>query len=163
MTAILELTSARTLVDDDLFDRLCRKIVVDKEVDRAFAERILDQTLAFLGACAKFPGNRLAPSPIIDIGWHVFILYTHEYKTFCDQHAGRFIHHVPEDAPGSPKHAKLPISVRESTVATILRAGYLIDSELWIEDAYKCGTCHEDGNCAASGIDGNENTDNRTK
>lgn len=162
MITTLEQVRARTLIDDNLFGRLCHKIVVDQGADSAFAERIVDQALAFLGACAKYPGHSLAPSPIVDIGWHTFILYTREYALFCDDIAGRFIHHVPHDAPDAPDHAKVPVSVRESTVDTIRRAGYLVDPELWIEDSYSCGSCHEDGNCSASGKDGNENTDTRT-
>jgi hypothetical protein len=162
MTAVIsEQRQARSLISEDLFDRLCRKIVVDKDLDRAFTERIMDQALAFLGACARYPGNKLAPSPIVDIGWHAFILYTREYKAFCDEHAGRFIHHIPEDALGAPEHSKVPVSVREGTVETIRRAGYAVDPELWIVDSYSCGTCHEEGNCAASGKSGDENTGTR--
>lgn len=77
---------------------------------------------------------------------------------FCDDVAGRFIHHVPQDAPDAPYYAKVPVSVRDTTVDTIRRAGYSVDPELWIEDSYSCESCHEDGNCAASGKDGNRTT-----
>ncbi|MGH3913701.1 MAG: hypothetical protein ACRDTC_09855, partial [Pseudonocardiaceae bacterium] len=100
------------------------RITLNEGADRAFAERILDQALAFLAACGRFPGNKLAPSKPVE-------------------------------------HSKDPASVRDITVGAIRRAGY-VDTELWIADAYNCGTCHEDGNCAASGKDGNENTDTRT-
>ena len=162
ITVIPDRVHARSLLSEDLFDRLCRRITIDDGADRAFAERILDQALAFLAACGRFPDNKLAPSNPVDIGWHTFILYTREYAEFCERVAGRFIHHVPQDAPSAPEHSKDPASVRDATVDAIRRAGYVVDTELWITDAYSCGSCHEDGNCAASGKDGNENTDNRT-
>lgn len=157
MTAVLEEVSARTLIEPELFACLCRKIVNDKGVEREYAERVMDQALAFLGACAKFPGNKLAPSNVVDVGWHAFILYTREYADFCQRVAGRMIHHVPEDASGAPQHSKEPFSVRLGTVEAIRRAGYRVDHELWTEGSYaSCGNCYEDGNCAASGKDGNE-------
>ncbi|KAA5828438.1 hypothetical protein F1721_28785 [Saccharopolyspora hirsuta] len=163
MTEVIpDCAPARTLISAELFDRLCHRITIDENVELGFAAQIVDQALAFLGACARFPGNRLAPSKPVDIGWHAFILYTLEYEAFCHRVAGRFIHHVPQDVPGAPEHSKNPASVRDCTVDAIRRAGYIVDPELWTSDAYSCGTCHEDGNCAASGVDGNENTENRT-
>ncbi|MEV0701671.1 hypothetical protein AB0I53_27675 [Saccharopolyspora sp. NPDC050389] len=158
---VIEPAAARTLVEPELFDRLCRRITIDEGLDREFADRIMDQALAFLGACAEFPGNRLAPSKPVDIGWHTFILYTKDYARFCQRVAGHFMHHVPQDVPGAPDHSKDPASVRDVTLESIRQAGYRIDDELWIRDAYSCGGCDEDGNCAASGKQGNENTETR--
>ncbi|GAA0517878.1 hypothetical protein [Saccharopolyspora thermophila] len=100
----------------------------------------------------------------MDTGWHQFLLYTREYRAFCDQVAGHFIHHVPEDEPGAPTHAKTPVMVRDTTVEAIQQAGYVVDPDLWTVEDYapSCGSCHEDGNCTASGVDGNENTETRT-
>ncbi|MFI6797220.1 glycine-rich domain-containing protein [Streptosporangium canum] len=63
------------------------------------AEQIMKQALSFLAACAARPYARLAPSELVDIGWHTFILYTREYAEFCEQVAGRFINHAPDDDP----------------------------------------------------------------
>lgn len=164
MTLAMETTDARTLVDPELFGRLTRKIAQDKDVPVKYAERIMDQALAFLGACAAYPSSSLSPSPTVDVGWHVFILYTLDYAEFCERVAGRFIHHVPEDVPDAPEHAISPVSVRDVTVDTIRHAGYTVDGELWSDGIYahSCGTCHEHGNCGASGTTGDENKDNRT-
>jgi hypothetical protein len=35
------------------------------------------------------------PSQVADDLWHEFILYTREYRTFCDQAFGGFLHHTP--------------------------------------------------------------------
>jgi hypothetical protein len=31
----------------------------------------------------------------VDALWHQFILFTHEYMSFCDTYLGRYLHHVP--------------------------------------------------------------------
>lgn len=36
----------------------------------------------------------------IDNMWHGFILYTHDYTTFCDRYFGGYLHHVPDVAEG---------------------------------------------------------------
>lgn len=160
MTAVLEATKqGRDLVSPELFGRLADRIVKDKGTDRELAERITDQALAFLGACAVHGrGAALVPSAAVDIGWHMFILHTRDYAAFCEDVAGFFIHHVPTDDTGEP--AGDPVGVLDRTVSAIQEAGYLVDPELWGPSA-KCGPCHEEGNCAASGKDGNENKDNR--
>ncbi|WP_207954560.1 glycine-rich domain-containing protein [Saccharopolyspora elongata] len=129
---ITDCVHARSLISEDLFARLSRRITIDENVEPESADRIMDQALAFLGACARFPGHNLAPSKPVDIGWHTFILYTREYAEFCERVANRFIHHVPQDAPGAPEHSKAPASVRVGTVGSIRCAGYLVDEELWI-------------------------------
>ena len=42
-------------------------------------------------------GNKYVsmPSQIADDLWHEFILYTREYKDFCDRAFGNFLHHTP--------------------------------------------------------------------
>ena len=35
------------------------------------------------------------PSQLADDLWHEFILYTRDYKAFCDNAFGRFLHHTP--------------------------------------------------------------------
>ena len=38
------------------------------------------------------------PSQVADDLWHEFILYTREYKAFCDKAFGQFLHHTPAAA-----------------------------------------------------------------
>lgn len=161
MTTI-ETVAAHTLITPDLYNRSTRRVINDTDTDRDFAERIVDQAIAFLAACANHPEQQLAPSPTVDHGWHAFLLYTREYAAFCQQQAGHFIHHIPHDQPGAPQHPTEPMTIRDATVDAIRRAGYTVDPELWEVDNDKCGPCHEEGNCGASGKDGNENTDKRT-
>jgi len=49
----------------------------------------------FLGL-AKTSGRFLGmPSEKVDAVWHQFILFTPDYMKFCDEHYGRYFHHVP--------------------------------------------------------------------
>lgn len=132
MTAVLtERATGRSLISPDLFDRLVRRIVADQKLDKELAERIVDQSLAFLAACATNTGAPLAPSDPVDIGWHTFLLHTRDYAEFCGRIAGRFLHHVPTEdgdpsATGPAARARL---VR--TMAAIESAGFLLDARLW--------------------------------
>ena len=146
--------TGRTLISDDLFDRISHRLAHDEDISPQLADRILDQTLAFLGTCATTTGARLSPSDLVDKGWHTLILYTREYATLCDRLAGRFLHHNPDDQPNAVKGATIA-----ATVDAIKRAGYTVDEELWAMSANcsegsggdgsdtsgggKCSQCHQ--------------------
>ncbi|MER6618456.1 hypothetical protein [Streptomyces xantholiticus] len=130
-----------TLIPAEVMERLSSRIVKDQpDIDHATARPIVGQAAAFLAASGRRPGSELAPSKLVDIGWHTFILYTVDYAFFCEQVAGRFIHHVPTDdgdqAPGDGAAA------RERTLTAITEAGYAIDHDLWSE-ATKMGECSQ--------------------
>jgi hypothetical protein len=133
------------------------RIAAEESTTREFAERIMEQALAFLCACAGNLSDALTPSATVDIGWHTFILYTKEYAEFCRRIAGRFIHHVPND--GRPQGD--PGDELARTVSAIAAKGLTVDHDLWLTLAAQCS----DGNdgCRASGKDGNENTDTNGK
>lgn len=150
MTAALsERATGRSLISPELYQCLVRRIVLNQATSEDLAERIMDQALAFLGACAREHAEPLAPSEPVDIGWHQFILHTREYAAFCQRIAGRFLHHVPTesgdaDAHGEPAHATL---VR--TVSAIKAAGFTVDPTLWQQDTITSCTgckdgCHDD-------------------
>lgn len=67
--------------------------------------------------------------------------------------AGRFIDHVPLDDPASGESARERVL---RTVETIREAGFRVDDELWPMNNATCGNCQENGNCTASGPDGND-------
>jgi hypothetical protein len=113
--------------------------MADHGLDQAAAERIMDQALAFLKACALNPGAGLAPSAEIDKGWHAFILHTADYAEFCQRIAGRFIHHLPtgpdiEEDDGATIHA---------TIAAMQAAGIPVDITLWPVSADCTSDCHQ--------------------
>jgi hypothetical protein len=126
----------RGLIDAEVFGRVADTLARENLLSMALAERIIGQTLAFLYACANNPDEKLAPSRTVDLGWHTFILHTHEYAEFCNRVAGRFVHHVPE--PGA-------LDVHAPAVASTLAAmhdlGLPVDDDLW-PVAGKCSQCH---------------------
>ncbi|KJY35537.1 hypothetical protein [Streptomyces sp. NRRL S-495] len=122
-----ETITGRSLIDPALFERMITRIAREEEMDLALAARTVDQALAFLGACAVNPDAGLAPSRLVDIGWHTFILHTTEYAEFCHSVSGRFLHHVPTGGPGESTKG---IGIA-ATVAVIEASGYAVDSELW--------------------------------
>lgn len=122
----------RSLISRELFDRLVHRVVTDEMLDGDLAERIIDQTVAFLAACATARSRApLAPSGLVDIGWHTFLLHTHEYATFCQRIAGRFLHHVPTDGADPTANGKAAREALARTVVAIEAAGFVIDPRLW--------------------------------
>lgn len=140
MTAVLTpaAVTGRSLVPDELFDRLARRIVAEEKFNRELADRIVDQALAFLSACASNTGAPLAPSELVDIGWHTFILHTHDYAAFCERVAGRFLHHVPTGDDDSAVRYEAARETLTRTVAVIEAAGFVIDADLWPAVSGKC-------------------------
>jgi hypothetical protein len=140
------LNSHRTLLPTTLADRLTARIAAEHpDLAADLPARILDQTLAFLETCATAT-EPIGPSELVDMGWHIFILYTHEYTEFCDRIAGRYIHHVPDDTttgdewPTVPKPSSATLA---ATVAAMRRAGYELDMPLWsVNGAADCTQCH---------------------
>jgi len=74
-----------------------------EDIQRLWAEILLDQAVGFLLLCGKDTGNAHAPSPLVDIAWHAFILYTQDYMRFCEKMVGFYIHHVPDDEAPAPE------------------------------------------------------------
>lgn len=164
MTVIDVSIAGRTLVAAPLFQALVDRAVADFGVDPALAPRVVDQALAFLATTGRSVGANipLRPSKAVDPGWHAFLMYTRPYRAFCDQVAGRFLDDVPDDDPSvsNTRNGALIHGVA-STMQAIARAGFVVDPDLWLADGAKCGQCHEDGNCSASGGAGDENEDVR--
>ena len=52
----------------------------------------------FLTVCAVLPGIKVA-SDEIDQMWHTFLLFTREYRNFCNDRLGRYIEHEPFEDP----------------------------------------------------------------
>ncbi|WP_424188608.1 glycine-rich domain-containing protein [Actinokineospora sp. G85] len=143
-TALKRQTS-RTLISDELHARLAARIVEDHGHSPALADRILDQALAFLAACAANAERPLAPSELVDVGWHTFILHTREYAAFCERLAGRFIHHVPTGESDLAGHGDLARATLVRTVEAIERLGLVVDKDLWplgAANCQKCTGCH---------------------
>lgn len=156
-TMITEVKTGRSLLPEPLFARLVDRIVADCGVEvgsglgpefvREWAVRVMDQALAFLGACAV-TDVVMSPTEVVDIGWHTFILHTREYMAFCDLVAGRYIHHLPTDQGDPGAHGSTARAVIDGTVTEIRRAGFVVDDELWEHLGADCSQCHQ--GCANS-------------
>ncbi|WP_030777408.1 glycine-rich domain-containing protein [Streptomyces sp. NRRL S-920] len=116
----------RMLITDAQF-MSCRSTVADANPDMSeeMAGRIVEEALKFVMACAAYPAEGLAPSRIVDEGWHALILHTAMYAELCER-LGNFVHHYPG---WDPTHYDPEILNR--TRRLIARCGYAADDELW--------------------------------
>jgi hypothetical protein len=142
MTSVIERPQVRDLTNRDLIDaelwgRLVNRLVEEhqhKGYDVTLAERILDQALGFLRLISLGQEENYSPSPMVDDGWHMFILYTRDYAAFCQRLAGQYLHHEPSDRPG----VDYGESAIANTVAAMKAAGIAVDEELWGAHSGKC-------------------------
>jgi hypothetical protein len=144
----------KSSIDEQLKERLVGRIVKDESIERLLAERIVDQALAFLQLCALEPKGSYSPSPLVDIGWHTFILYTREYAAFCKK-LGGFIHHNPSDVLG----VEYGTDNIARTVAALKRHGFIVDEPLWANTGHDCSSYCSGDSCAGGGGDGDSGGD----
>ncbi|TXJ73308.1 hypothetical protein E2C11_29595 [Streptomyces lavendulae] len=118
---------ARMLITDSEFAS-CRSTVMDANpnMSEELAGRIVDEALKFVTACAKNPDTGLAPSRIVDEGWHALMLHTAMYADLCNRLGGQFVHHYPGY---DPTNYDPPILDR--TREKIGALGWEADPELW--------------------------------
>jgi hypothetical protein len=126
-TTTSEVLVHKSLVDEGLWQRLVNRIVKDESMERALAERIMNEALGFLRLCAAEPNAHYSPTPLVDIGWHTFILYTREYAAFSEKVAGQFIHHAPSDEIG----VDYGTGRIARTASALRRHGLVFDEMLW--------------------------------
>ncbi|WP_234367390.1 MULTISPECIES: glycine-rich domain-containing protein [Streptomyces] len=119
---------ARILITDDQFAS-CRSTVMDANPDMAkeMAGRIVEEGLKFVAACAANPGAGLAPSRIVDDGWHALVLHTAMYADLCERLGGRFVHHAPGYDP-----ANWTPSILDRAREAIAELGWETDPGLWV-------------------------------
>ena len=89
------------------------------------------------------------PSQVVDEAWHQFILYTRDYKQFCDNGLGRFLHHVPAESMkrrtaaqrGIKRAWKICCDIEniDSRKPVQLPILFAIDHDLNIEDGFYYG------------------------
>lgn len=110
-------------------------------MDQPMAERIVVEALAFVATAAANPDAPIAPSRVVDEGWHALVLHTALYARLCER-LGGFVHHYPE----RPDPARQGQDVIDRTIALMLAVGHSPDPTLWtapadgrIPVAAKCG------------------------
>lgn len=114
-----------TLTRDQLDAVITTVLDNNPGMERDLAARIVAEGIKFVVAGAKSPTKALAPSRVVDEGWHALILHTQLYADLCARH-GRFVHHHPGYDPEN-----FDPNILARTQETIELSGYTIDVELW--------------------------------
>lgn len=79
------------------------RYVLDNGVSKQTAREHEREIKRFLLVCAlNTTGKPVGMAGPVDELWHTFILFTQEYADFCEQVAGRFLHHAPA-VPGDER------------------------------------------------------------
>jgi hypothetical protein len=98
--------STMTGVQEEVISR-AMAFPMDAAVDRYAAEHDLPIEVAreherelkrYLALCALEPEVSYGMKGPVDDLWHTFITFTRDYAGFCDEVAGHFIHHVPNNS-----------------------------------------------------------------
>lgn len=127
MTAPVPVLNPHGLLSADDFAGVTATVMDNNlGMDQRTAERITVDALAFVAVAATHPGEPIAPSRIVDEGWHALILHTAVYAKLCER-LGAFVHHYPE----RPDPARQKPGVIEHTVSLMRSAGYAPDMALW--------------------------------
>ncbi|MFF6971609.1 MULTISPECIES: glycine-rich domain-containing protein [Streptomyces] len=138
-TAVLR--HGRDLVSPELFHRLAQFCADEYGVERLVAEKVIDQALSFVYVVGHERAYELAPSRLVDPGWHAFMLHTQEYADWCESTFGFFVHHAPNSKIRT-QHLMTAVTGR------IRAAGFVVEERLW-GAAADCNppTCCGDGPC----------------
>lgn len=76
-------------------DHVVRRYAKDNGLPLDVAKEHEVELKKYLALCALHPGGGLGMSRVIDELWHTFIFFTRDYHWFCEQVAGRYLHHGP--------------------------------------------------------------------
>ncbi|MGW3194044.1 glycine-rich domain-containing protein [Streptomyces sp. NPDC001118] len=132
----------RDLVSPKLFARLADFCAEEYGYERSMAERIMNEaiTLCYVMGSTN-AGDVMAPSKVVDPGWHTFMLHTEDYADWCTENFGYFLHHRPNS---KVRTQGLMVDV----VGRIRAEGFAVDERLW-GAAAECNapTCCGDGPC----------------
>ncbi|MFE2421489.1 hypothetical protein [Streptomyces hokutonensis] len=134
--------TGRSLVPDADFAMLAAFCADEYGLERAVADRVVDQALALvfvMGSTGE--GASMAPSQQVDPGWHTLILHTDWYANWCQEQFGYFLHHQPNSKTRTG-------GLMTQVVEKIRAAGFEVDKRLW-GTAAECNppACCGDGPC----------------
>ena len=132
----------RACLPERTWERLVRLIMRDHGLDHDLAARTAGQTVAYLVTSAENPEITMGPTPAVDKGFHTFVLDSPNYFAFCEQHAGRYIHHVPHLPDDSGSDGDSAVGLVKRTISAIRAAGFPVDTELWNAQGADCNQCY---------------------
>lgn len=130
------------------YDAVIRRIARRHRVRPATARQWFDEMVRYLELCSA-SATALAPSRKVDRAWHEFLLFTREYREFCEARFGRFVDHDPYEAPD-------PDAYKRAYVAYTARFG-TPPRRVWPDPFRRGGSggaaggCGADGGCGAGG------------
>lgn len=117
---------ARALLAPDDFSAVTATVTAhNPRMDCFLAERVVLEALKFVATAAE-SSETIAPSHLVDKGWHALILHTALYQRLCSR-LGGFVDHDP-GPHGPPGNASNSI---DQTVTSIELAGFPVDRNLW--------------------------------
>lgn len=134
--------TGRSLVTGTEFETLAAFCADEYGLERCVADRVLDQALALVYVMGTTrSGTAMAPSQLVDPGWHTLILHTDWYANWCQEQFGYFLHHQPNSKTRTR-------GLMTDVVQRIRAAGFGVDERLW-GTAADCNppTCCGDGPC----------------
>lgn len=79
-------------------EKLLERFQNDTGASAEHASRCFKALKQFMVVCAVKPGYKVTSDPI-DQMWHTFLLFTKDYREFCEQNLGLFINHEPFETP----------------------------------------------------------------
>lgn len=142
-------------VPADVRTEIESRLVENDNLDASEAKLALDNSLIFLTALAENPGIRLSPSESVDLAWHHLILFTADYAEYCEDIAGRFLHHRPTRK--GERRDELALSA-SATFDFLVDKGFEPDASVWVTKSTDCdGSCDGGGSCSGrcdGGCDG---------
>ncbi|MFJ2212645.1 hypothetical protein ACIQVO_17320 [Streptomyces sp. NPDC101062] len=142
---------ARSLLTDEQFAGVVATVQrANPGMATTLAERITLEGLKFVATAADRTSGRLAPSTLVDEGWHALILHTRVYADLNARLGGRFVDHVPQ--PPNPTHPQVP-GILAFTQVAITAAGFQVDEELWQPGPKASADCQHVPNCGDNDCD----------
>lgn len=117
-------------------ERLIKRYTMDYGLPETIANQRFEGLKQFLYVCAVTPGYKVT-SDAIDSMWHTFLLFTKDYKSFCERYLGKFINHEPFEVPAPDAYVR--------TRAAVEKYFGGVDHELWpAEPKLSCSSgCEE--------------------
>lgn len=91
-----DITQKVAALDQEELEFVIQRLIIREGIEEETARKLRIEFLRFV-SFNFITRKSTAPSKLVDVFWHAFILYTAQYSVFCQKHLGFFLHHRPED------------------------------------------------------------------
>lgn len=119
-------------------DNVLKRYMKDNSISAERAAIHERELKRFLAICVVYK-EPIGMRGEVDELWHNFIMFTDDYASFCDEVAGHFIHHVPDDEE-TTKEESLTSSLRfDMAYENLFNAAP--SREVWPNIDVDCRTC----------------------